>query len=80
MLLRCKNKTVYTFSEARQKLATLLEEAVVYGEVRVRRKDGKVFVIVPEEVNGSPLDVEGVDLDITRQEIVGFVHEGRKYK
>jgi prevent-host-death family protein len=71
---------VYTYSEARQKLATLLEEAVRDGEVRVRRKDGKVFVIVPDEVSGSPLDVEGVDLDLTREEIIEFIHEGRKYR
>lgn len=41
--------TVYIYSEARQNLASVLEEAVHEGEVRVRRKDGQIFVIVPEE-------------------------------
>jgi PAS domain-containing protein len=70
---------VYTYSEARQQLASLLDEAVRSGEVRVRRKDGQIFVIVPENTSGSPLDIEGVDLDLTREEIVEFIHEGRKY-
>ncbi len=71
---------VYTYSEARQQLSSLLDEAVRSGEVRVRRKDGQIFVIIPEHVGGSPLDIEGIDLDLTRDEIVEFVHEGRKYK
>ena len=70
---------VYTYSEARQNLATLLDEAVRDGEVRVKRKDGQIFVILPVVNNRSPLDVEGVDLDLTKEEIVEFVQEGRKY-
>ena len=69
---------VYTYSEARQKLATLLEQAASEGEVRIRRKDGRTFVIRPEPRTGSPLDVEGVDLDITEDEIVEFIREGRR--
>lgn len=69
---------VYTCSEARQKLALLLEQAVKEGEVRIKRKDGQTFVIRPETRAGSPLDVEGIDLGITAAEIVQFIHEGRK--
>lgn len=71
--------TVYTYSEARQNLASLLEKAIREGEVRVRSKDGQTFVITPEVVSGSPLDVEGVDLNLSREDIVAFIHEGRKY-
>ncbi|MBK6324739.1 MAG: type II toxin-antitoxin system Phd/YefM family antitoxin [Chloroflexi bacterium] len=71
--------TVYTYSEARQNLASLLEKAIREGEVRVRGKDGQTFVITPEAVSGSPLDVEGVDLNLSREDIVAFIHEGRKY-
>ncbi len=71
--------TVYTYSEARQNLASLLEKAIREGEVRVRSKDGQTFVITPEAVSGSPLDVEGVDLNLSREDIVAFIHEGRKY-
>lgn len=70
---------VYTYSEARQNLASLLEKAMRDGEVRVRRKDGQLFVIVPEVTGGSPLDVEGVDLNLSQEEIVAFVQEGRRY-
>ena len=69
---------VYTYSEARQKLATLLEQAVREGEVKIKRKDGQTFVIRPEKKAGSPLDVEGLDLGITASEIVQFIQEGRR--
>ncbi len=70
---------VYTYSEARLNLASLLDKAVRDGEVRVKRKDGQIFVIIPEETVGSPLDIEGVDIDLTKEEIVEFVQEGRKF-
>ncbi|MCL4804678.1 MAG: type II toxin-antitoxin system Phd/YefM family antitoxin [Anaerolineae bacterium] len=70
---------VYTYTEARQNLAKLLDKAVADGEVRIRRRDGSVFVIRPEPVSGSPLDVEGVDLDLTREDVLEFIAEGRRY-
>lgn len=70
---------VYTYSEARQKLALVLEQAQKEGAVRIRRKDGRCFVIKPEpSTSGSPLDVEGVDLDLTTEEILDFIREGRR--
>jgi PAS domain-containing protein len=69
---------VYTYTEARQNLASLLDQAVREGEVRVKRKDGQIFVIKPEQKAGSPLDVEGVNLGITTTEIVQFIRESRR--
>ena len=69
---------VYTYSEARQQLASLLEQARTEGAVRIRRQDGQSFVLTPERPSGSPLDVEGIDLDLTTDEIVAFVREGRR--
>ncbi len=69
---------VYTYTEARQNLASLLDLAVRKGEVRVKRKDGQTFVIKPERKIGSPLNVEGVNLGITTTEIVQFIRESRK--
>lgn len=69
---------VYTYSEARRKLASLLEQAIKEGEVKIKRQDGQTFVIRPETRVGSPLDVEGIDLGITTAEIVQFIHEGRR--
>ena len=70
--------TVYTYADARQNLATLLEKAMQEGRVKVRRKDGQVFVIEPEQKVNSPLAVEGIDLGITTAEIVECVRESRR--
>ena len=69
---------VYTYSEARQNLASLLEQADEEGEVRIRRKDGRIYVIKPQQRTASPLDVEGVDLDVDTAEIVAWIREGRE--
>ncbi len=68
---------VYTYTEARQRLAELLERAAREGEVRIRRRDGRVFVVRLEREEGSPLEVEGLDLGLTVEEIVAMVREGR---
>ena len=68
----------YSYSDARQHLAVLLEQAQRDGAVRIRRHDGRTFVILPEQSTTSPLDVDGVDIPITAAEIVAFVHEGRR--
>jgi PHD/YefM family antitoxin component YafN of YafNO toxin-antitoxin module len=68
----------YTYTEARQKLATILEQAARYGEVRIKRRDGQVFVIKPQKRKGSPLDVDGIDLDLSRSEILRSIEEGRR--
>jgi PHD/YefM family antitoxin component YafN of YafNO toxin-antitoxin module len=69
---------VYTYSEARQKLASLLDKAAQEGEVRIKRKDGRIFVIKPEPRADSPLDVEGIDLGLSAPEILAFIREGRR--
>jgi PHD/YefM family antitoxin component YafN of YafNO toxin-antitoxin module len=68
----------YTFTEARQKLASILEQAARSGEVRIKRRDGQVFVIRPQKRKGSPLDLEGIDLDLSRKEILESIQEGRR--
>lgn len=69
--------TEYTYTEARQNLASLLDRAAKEGEVRIRRRDGRIFVIKPQVRTDSPLEVEGVDLGVTTAEIVEIVREGR---
>ena len=71
-------QVIYTFTEARQKLASLLEQAARNGEVRIKRRDGQVFVIRPRQRTGSPLDVEGVQLNLTRDDILESIAEARK--
>ena len=69
----------YTMTEARQKLASLLQQAARNGEVRIKRRDGQVFVIRPQKRKGSPLDVGGVDLKLTRDEILESIKESRRF-
>jgi hypothetical protein len=69
---------VFTVSEAQEGLADLLEQVQRDGAVRIRANNGKSFLVTPDQVDASPLDVEGIDLDITRAEIIEFVHEGRR--
>jgi len=69
---------VYTYSEARQNLASLLDQAAKDGEVRIKRRDGQVFVVRIEPRTESPLDVDVVDLGVSTNEIVGFVRESRE--
>ncbi len=69
---------VFTYSEARQRLAALLNRALREGAVRIRRKDGQVFVVRPERDQHSPLDVPGLELDLDRDEIIELIRAGRR--
>ncbi|MFZ6030376.1 MAG: type II toxin-antitoxin system Phd/YefM family antitoxin [Chloroflexota bacterium] len=70
--------TVYTYSNARQNFATILDQALQEGQVKIKRKDGQVFIIQPEKRLGSPLAVDSVDLGVSTEEIVEFVRESRR--
>jgi hypothetical protein len=69
---------VYTYTEARQNLASILDQVAREGEVRIKRKDGQIFVIRLQPGTKSPLEVEGIDLGVTTQEIVDFIDDGRR--
>jgi hypothetical protein len=69
---------VYTYSEARQKLALVLEQAENTGKVLIRRKDERTFALVPEKIASSPLDVPSIKVNITTQEIVDCSRRKRK--
>ena len=69
---------VYTFSEARQNFASVLDRAQKEGAVRITRRDGRAFTIEPVQEKPSPLAVKAVALKIKRSEIVSFVREGRE--
>ena len=68
---------VYTYSEARRRLARLLDEARQGGEVRIKRRDGSEFALRPVERGASPLDVPGVDSGVSRGEILAAIRESR---
>ena len=69
---------VYSYSEARQKLATVLKQAESTGKVIIRRKDGRTFALVPEKSVFSPLDVPLIKTNVTTEEIVDIVRAGRE--
>ena len=68
---------IYTYSEARQNLASLLDEARNGGEVRIKRRDGSEFTVRAVINEASPLDVPGVLTDISQDEILELIREGR---
>jgi antitoxin (DNA-binding transcriptional repressor) of toxin-antitoxin stability system len=69
----------YTYSEARENFARVLEEAERYGAVEIRRRDGAVFRIQPTpKSKTSPLDVPGVKLGLPTEDLVAMVREGRE--
>jgi hypothetical protein len=70
---------VYTYSEAREKLSSILEESKTE-EVVIRRRRGDMYAIVPRPARPgrSPFDVPGLKKSITRQEILEAIRESRE--
>lgn len=70
--------TSYSFSEARQNFAAVLEKARVEGGVLITRRDGTIFEIIPVPKKELPLDVPGINLDLSADEIVDVIRETRE--
>jgi hypothetical protein len=69
---------IYTYSQARNKLADILEESKSE-EVVIRRRKGDMFSIVPKTPRSrSPFDVPGLQTDVTREEILEAIRESRE--
>jgi len=68
---------IYTYSNANQNIDLLLEEVVKEGEARIKSKDGQIFVIRPGLKIDSPLNIEGINLGISTNEIIQSIHESR---
>ena len=68
----------YSFTEARQHFAAILEEAKREGVVCIKKRNGETFFIRPAISKKSPLDIEGVNLGLSSSEIVDIVREGRE--
>jgi hypothetical protein len=69
---------VYTYSQARKNLKALLDEVQEQGQVTLKRRNGQRFLITPDTSTRSPLDIEGVDTNITLEEINAAVRESRR--
>jgi hypothetical protein len=70
---------VYTYSEARGKLSSILEESKTE-EVVIKRRRGDTYAIVPQSAHPrrSPFDVPGLSKSVTRQEILEAISESRE--
>ena len=70
---------VYTYTEARRKLAAVLDKAHEEGAVRIKRRNGQTFVLRPEPREESPFDgVNSVDSGLSEADIVDLVRESRE--
>ena len=67
-----------TFLDTQRELSDLLDEARRTGGVRIQRSDGQTFVLMPETEKHSPLDVTGIDLGVSTEEIVNIIRESRE--
>jgi hypothetical protein len=70
---------VYTYSEAREKLSSVLEESKTE-EVIIKRRKGDMYAIVPQSSRPrrSPFDVPGLSKSVTRKEILEAIRESRE--
>jgi len=68
----------YSFTEARQHFAAILEEAKRDGAVCIKKRDGETFYIKPAISKKSPLDIKGVNLGLSSSDIVDAIREGRE--
>ncbi len=68
---------VYTYSEARQKLSSILDKAESMGKVIIRRKDGRAFALTPEQTRSSPLDVPSIKSTVSTKDLVEIVRKER---
>jgi len=68
----------YTYSQARERLADILEESKKE-EIIIRRRKGDIFSIVPKApARRSPFDIPGLRKNISRKEIIEAIRESRK--
>lgn len=68
---------VYTYSEARQNLSKLLNQAKTE-EVVIKRRDGTTFSVKAKKSQSSAFNVKGIKTDITKEQILDAVRESRE--
>jgi replicative superfamily II helicase len=68
---------VFTYSEARKRFAEVLDMAKK-NEVIIRRRNGDTFSLTEVQKQVSPLDIDGVEVDVTTQELVAAVRDSRE--
>ena len=79
MCILRNREVLYLYTKAQQNLAALLEQAYIEGEVQIKRQDGIIFRVKPMPKTRSPFDVEGINVSISRDEIVEYIREGKSF-
>jgi GGDEF domain-containing protein len=67
---------VFTYSQARQALATVLDTARKE-EVLIARRGGDTFAVTYKTTSKSPFDVPGIKTRATTQDILEAIRESR---
>ncbi|MCX7046581.1 MAG: type II toxin-antitoxin system Phd/YefM family antitoxin [Candidatus Sumerlaeota bacterium] len=79
--------TTYTATQARRCFSQLLNQAQKQGKVIIQRKDGARFSLAPtapkaaarnKSSKGSPLDIPGIDSNITMADILDAIRVSRE--
>lgn len=68
---------VYTYSEARQRFAEVLNIARKE-EVIIKRRGGETFTIIFKKTPKSPFDVPGIKTKATTKDILKAIKDSRK--
>ena len=55
-------------------------ETITNCGVKLKDKNGNPFSIKPENKKYSPLDVDEIGLNLSREEVIEVIRESRKYK
>jgi len=66
----------YTYTEARKRLAEVLDTAKKE-EVLIKRRGGDVFSLRVKKTSKSPFDVPGIETKATTEDILQAVEESR---
>ena len=73
---------IYSTSQVQKQLTDLLRKALREGQVQFKSADGQIFVIRPLKARKasktSPLDVKGIKLPVTTNDILQAVRESRQ--
>jgi prevent-host-death family protein len=68
---------VYTYSEARQRFADVLNIARSE-EVVIKRRGGETFSIILKKSKKSPFDIPGIKTKATTKDILAAIRESRE--
>jgi prevent-host-death family protein len=68
---------VYTYSEARQRFAEILNIAREE-EVMIKRRGGETFTIVFKKTQKSPFDIPGIKTKATTKDILEAIRDSRE--